>query len=147
MQIKTKTQKKEEITKMRDYHHQSGGDGESDLIATLLASYGEWIEPNMDGSFLNSFSHFIIQYVDYAKHLTGYANQTTLVKVLMMKSVAFEAILFYMAHFDAGRRERILDSIYVLGKEGSRKYRGASVHLRTILRQEPDTDRRDSPRH
>ena len=101
---------------MRD-HHQSGGDGESELIGTLLASYGDWIEPNMDGSFLDSFSQFIIHYVDYVKHLTGYTAQTTLVKVLMLKSVAFEAVLFYIAHFEPGRRERIIDSIYVLGKD------------------------------
>ena len=85
------------------------------LVENLMKGYGEWLESCSDESFLGLFTSFITRYLDFATRLTAYNEQSILVKVLMIKSVAFEAIIFYLGQVEKQKCEQITNGIYILG--------------------------------
>ena len=85
------------------------------LVETLIKGYGEWLEPSTDESFLGLFTKFITRYLDFATRLTAYNEQSILVKVLMIKNVSFEAIIFYLGQVETQKCEQVTNGIYMLG--------------------------------
>ena len=92
------------------------------LVENLIKGYGEWLEPSTDESFLGLFTKFITRYLDFATRLSAYNEQSILVKVLMIKNVSFEAIIFYLGQVETQKCEQITNGIYMLGMLGPLSY-------------------------